>query len=205
MEMMSVEVLDRIRERCEAHRYYRVGIFCEDRNRARLIQETLINAWPATTGHRRLSGMDVDFSATGSFVRILTFAEVSTGSARGNRFHEMCIDSSVVPITEQIRDSLSRMIVPYRVTIRNGHYDIVYDEHPGIDLTNRYADVEDVSWLNMTPDEVQDRFNKWWIQTGQHEFSIDGDKITLKSKIVPDFGSFESSPEILDYIGGLCG
>ena len=205
MEMMSVEVLDKIRERCEAHRHYRVGIFCEDRNRARSIQETLINAWPATTGHRRLSGMDVDFPETGSFVRILTYAEVSTGSARGNRFHEICIDNCVASITEQIRDSLGCMIVPYRSTIRNGYYDIVHDEHIGIDLTNRYADVKDISWLNLTPDEVQDRFNQWWIQTGQHEFSIDGDIITLKSKIVPDFGSFESSPEILDYIGGLRG
>ena len=195
MEMMSVEVLDKIRERCEAHRHYRVGIFCEDRNRARSIQEALINAWPATAGHRRLSGMDVDFPETGSFVRILTYAEVSTGSARGNRFHEICIDNGVALITDQIRDSLSRMIIPYHV----------YDEHIGIDLTNRYADVEDISWLNLTSDEVQDRFNQWWIQTGQHEFSIDGDVITLKSKIVPDFGSFESSPEILDYIGGLRG
>lgn len=195
MEMMSVEALDRIRDKCKALKYYRAGIFCEDRGRARTIQDALLTAWPGTTGHHRLGGMDVDFPETGSFVRILTYAEVSTGSARGNRFHEICIDNGVAPITEQIRDSLSYMIIPHRV----------YDEHIGIDLTNRYADVEDVSWLNLTPDEVQDRFNQWWIQTGQHKFSIDGDVITLKSKIVPDFGSFESSPEILDYIGGLRG
>lgn len=205
MEMMSVDVLDRIRDKCKALKYYRVGIFCEDRGRARTIQDALLNAWLGTTGRNRFGGMDVDFPETGSFVRILTHAEVSTGSARGNRFHEMCIDNGVVQITDQIRDSLSRMTIPYHVPIRNGSYDIVYDEHIGIDLTNRYADVEDISWLNLTPDEVQYRFNQWWIQTGQHEFSIYGDIITLKSKTVPDFGSFESSPEILDYIGGLCG
>lgn len=205
MEMISVEILDRICDKCKALKYYRAGIFCEDRSRARTIQDALLTAWPGTTGHHRLGGMDVDFPETGSFVRILTYAEVSTGSVRGSRFHEICIDNGVVPITEQIRDSLNCMIVPYRSTIRNGYYDIVHDEHIGIDLTNRYADVEDISGLNLTPDEVQDRFNQWWIQTGQHEFSIDGDIITLKSKTVPDFGSFESSPEILDYIGGLCG
>lgn len=205
MEMMSVEVLDRICDKCKSLKYYRVGIFCEDRGRARTIQDALLTAWPGTTGHHRLNGMDVDFPETGSFVRILTYADVSTGSARGNRLHEICIDNGVAPITEQIRDSLSRMIVPYRITIRNGYYDIVYDKYIGIDLTNRYANVEDISWLNLTPDEVRDRFNQWLIQTGQHEFSIDGDIITLKSKIVPDFGSFESSPEILDYIGGLRG
>lgn len=205
MEMISVEVLDRICDKCKSLKYYRVGIFCEDRSRARTIQDALLTAWPGTTGHHRLSRADVDFPETGSFVRILTYAEASTGSARGNRFHEICIDNSVAPITEQIGDSISRMIIPYHAPIRNGSYDIVYDEHIDIDLTNRYADVEDISWLNLTPDEVQDRFNQWWIQTGQHEFSIDGDIITLKSKIVPDFGSFESSPEILDYIGGLRG
>ena len=155
MEMMSVEVLDRIRDKCKALKYYRVGIFCEDRGRARTIQDALLTAWPGSTGHHRLGGMDVDFSETGSFVRILTHAEVSTGSARGNRFHEICIDNDLAPITERISDALNRMVVPYHI------YD--YDES-----------TECIRRVNLDGDDVLNRFKDWWISTGQYEFSIDG-------------------------------
>lgn len=186
MEMMSVEVLDRICDKCKALKYYRVGIFCEDRSRARTIQDVLLTAWSGTTGHHRLGGMDVSFPETGSFVRILTYAEVSTGSARGNRFHEICIDNDVAPITEQIRDALTRTVVPYHI------YD--YDE-----------DAECVRTVNLGADDVFNRFKDWWISTGQYEFSIDGGNITLKNKVIPDFGSFEPSLEILDFIRGAYG
>lgn len=114
MERMSVDILDTIRERCETKRFYRACIYCEDRARARVIQESLINAWPAAEGHRRLSGLDVNFPATGSFVRILTSEEVTSGNARGNKFHEFCVDVEATEITSQIRDALNWMVVPYQ-------------------------------------------------------------------------------------------
>lgn len=69
---------------------------------------------------------------------------------------------------------------------------------PLIDLMNSVQ-----PGYTISPDEVQDRFNKWWYEVGQYEFSIDGDKIAIRQKEAPDFGELSPSQELNDFVNTL--
>lgn len=60
-----------------------------------------------------------------------------------------------------------------------------------------------VSYLKMTPEEIQSRFNQWWNDVGQYEFSIHKGQITLKKKEAPDLGEFPLSQELNDFVDTL--
>lgn len=45
--------------------------------------------------------------------------------------------------------------------------------------------------------------DRWWNETGQYVFSIDGGKITIKQKEAPDFGELSPSQELNDFINTL--
>lgn len=214
MEIISADVLDRIRDRCTTMNYYRACIFCNSRERARDIQETLLNAWSAMGRGHRLSSLDVLFLSTNSLVRILTYGEVLSGSARGNKFHEICIDVDNVHMTVQIRDALNRMIIPY---LHNGRQvtadsDEQYFEH----IDTRYSfDPFDISTGSgprvrvtcepyepvLIKEDIVDSLRKW-----RDELRVDRSHMwSVENRRAPDFGDFEPSSEILEYIGGACG
>lgn len=88
-------------------------------------------------------------------------------------------------------------------------HSLVYDEFAHFDWPEDYTEpLVDMfnsvqTGYTISPDEVQDRFNKWWYEVGQYEFSIDGDKITIKQKEAPDFGELSPSQELNDFVNTL--
>ena len=217
MEIVSAAVLDRIRDRCETRAYYRACIFCNDRARARVIQDTLINSWPTTEGNHRLSSLEVRFPATGSFVRILTSGEVISGSARGNRFHELCIDVDDVHMTIQIRDALNRMVVPHlhddhavfrHVDTRylfdtfdvpadnDGPVQIAYEQEP---LRGHRANF---AWFDepmVIRDDIIEVLNKWRDKC----YVSNADRWKVEYREAPDLGEFSPSQELNNFVNTL--
>lgn len=86
---------------------------------------------------------------------------------------------------------------------------LVYDEFAGFDWSGDYSEsLVDMfntvqTGYTVPTDEVQSLFNKWWYEVGQYEFSIDGDKITIKQKEAPDFGEISPSQELNDFVNAL--
>ena len=86
---------------------------------------------------------------------------------------------------------------------------LIYDEYAGFDwIDGRYESFVDrfdsiQPGYEISPDEMQYRFDKWWYEVGQYEFSIDGDKITIRQKEAPDFGELSPSQELSDFVSTL--
>lgn len=111
---ISVELLDIIRKKCEDMYHYRVGIICPHRERAKELQEALLHVWPGTNRSGSAESFDICFGISGSFVRILTYGDIVVGRARGNRFYEFYMDTTMPDINNNISDEINRMVVPYR-------------------------------------------------------------------------------------------
>ena len=111
---ISVELLDIIRKKCEDMYYYRVGIICPHRERARELQEALLREWPGTERSGGNGFFDVCFGTSSSFVRILTYGDIIVGRARGNRFYALYMDTTMPDINNNISDEINCMVVPYR-------------------------------------------------------------------------------------------
>lgn len=80
----------------------------------------------------------------------------------------------------------------------NRSHNLVYDVFANFDILEGYSEP-----LVISQDEMQSRFNKWWYEVGQYEFSIDGDKITIRQKEAPDFGELSPSQELNDFVNTL--
>lgn len=114
MQEISVDILDAIQEKCERNNCYRVGIICADRERALQLRDALEYEWHATGVRSGAGYYDVRFDTNGSFVRILTYREAAADSARGNRFHELYLDTGMHRIDADVEHRLNRMVVQYR-------------------------------------------------------------------------------------------
>lgn len=86
---------------------------------------------------------------------------------------------------------------------------LVYDEFADFDrletYTEQLVDTFNSIQTGYTVNAVDTygAFNRWWNEPGQYEFSIDGDKITIKQKDAPDFGELPPSQELNDFINTL--
>ena len=200
MQEISVDILDAIQEKCERNNHYRVGIICADRERALQLRATLEYEWHAT-GIRSGAGFhDVRFNTNGSFVRILTYREVITGSARGNKFHELYLDTGMPLISPDTERVLNHMVVQYRRWDDHSNpYDLDNDRRyfQHIDTRNsEYGYVERP--IDFEIDE--DTLNK--LKKIADSYAIDAVRY-IKQKEAPDLGEFAPSQEINSFLASL--
>ena len=193
MQKISTEILDRIQDRCELYNYYRVCILCEHRERARQIQEALVNIWPAVGRQSGAGYFDVQFAAKHSFVRILTYGEVLTGSARGNRFHELYVDVDMHYIDAHIEAELNRMIVPFgRLDYRFTPYD--FDTDPPV---FRHLDTREFNWMDYErPPELET------LEKIAASYNLDALAYTKRAE-APDLGEFTPCQELNSFLESL--
>lgn len=200
MQEISVDILDAIQEKCERNNHYRVGIICADRGRAIQLRDALEYEWRATGVGRGAGYHDVRFDTNGSFVRILTYREVATDNARGNRFHELYLDTGMPRIAADVEHRLNRMVVQYR---RWDYHRNPYD----IDNGQRYFQDIDIRELD------------YWHLERPIDFEIDEDTLRklkkiadscaidalsyIKQKEAPDLGEFAPSQELNSFLASL--
>ena len=200
MQEISVDILDAIQEKCERNNHYRVGIICADRERALQLRDALEYAWHAT-GIRSGAGYhDVRFNTNGSFIRILTYRDVVEDTARGNRFHELYLDTGMPRIDVDVERRLNRMVVQYRR----------WDYHPNpYDLDNgqryfQHIDTRESDYgyveLPVNIEITEDVLYKLKKITDSYTFD---DLSYIKQKEAPDLGEFAPSQELNSFLASL--
>lgn len=200
MQEISVDILDAIQEKCERNNCYRVGIICADRERALQLRDALEYEWHATGVRSGAGYHDVRFNTNGSFVRIFTYREVVTDRARGNRFHELYLDTGMPHIDADVERRLNCMVVQYRR----------WDYHPRsyyLDNDQRYfqhIDTRDSEYgyverpVNFEIDE--DTLRK--LKKIADSCAIDALSY-IKQKEAPDLGEFAPSQELNSFLASL--
>lgn len=200
MQEISVDILDAIQEKCERNNCYRVGIICADRERALQLRDALEYEWHATGVSRGAGYHDVRFDTNGSFVRILTYREVATDSARGNRFHELYLDTGMPRIAADVEHRLNRMVVQYR---RWDHHSVPYDldnnPHVFQHIDTResyYGYVERPVDFEITEDVL------YKLKKIADSYTFDALSY-IKQKEAPDLGEFAPSQELNSFLASL--
>ena len=200
MQEISVDILDAIQEKCERNNYYRVGIICADRERALQLRDAIEYEWHAT-GIRRGAGYhDVRFNTNGSLVRILTYREVITGSARGNKFHELYLDTGMPLIDPDTERELNRMVVQYRRwDYHSVPYDLDNNPHVFQHIDTResyYGYVERPVDFEITEDVL------YKLKKIADSYTFDALSY-IKQKEAPDLGEFAPSQELNSFLASL--
>ena len=210
MEVISAEILDGIREKCKILENYRVCIFCNDIPRARVIQEALACAWPETQTSITFTH-DIRFPNTGGVVRILTNGDVVSGSARGNRFHEIYLDNEIYFADRDTLDYLERMIAPYW---RFNHQPPVRNQDPCF----HHLDTREPGWgwgattvvgENIIADDIYVDPNDEMFENLRDivaKFNINSDVadiISFKYEKAPDLGDFPPCQELNCFLESL--
>ena len=199
MQKIDVKILDRIRENCESHKHYRVGILCENRERAKQIQDALVCSWPATGRQSGAGYFDVQFAVNYSFVRILTHQNLVTGCARGNKFHEIYMDCDMWELDEPDEFEFERMVVPYQhLDFRYTPYGIDREAFRHLDTLERY------SWEDyQTPLEFE--FTESTLEKLKKlatSYNLDAFRYLAKTE-APDLGEFTPSQELNNFLDSL--
>jgi hypothetical protein len=200
MQEISVDILDAIQEKCERNNHYRVGIICADRERALQLRDALEYEWHATGIRCNIGYHDVRFNTNGSFVRILTYREVITGSARGNKFHELYLDTGMPLISPDTERVLNRMVVPYRRwDYHSAPYDLDNNPHvfQHIDIREfDYAYIERPVDFEITEDVL------YKLKKIADSYTFDALSY-IKQKEAPDLGEFAPSQELNSFLASL--
>ena len=200
MQEISVDILDAIQEKCERNNHYRVGIICADRERALRLRDALEYEWHATGVRSGLGYQDVRFNLSGSFVRILTYREVVTGGARGNKFHEIYVDTDMPRIDADTERVLNRMVVPYRRwDYHSAPYDLDNNPHAFQHIDTResdYAYIERPVDFEITEDVL------YKLKKIADSYTFDALSY-IKQKEAPDLGEFAPSQELNSFLASL--
>lgn len=179
---ISVELLDIIKKKCEDMYHYRVGIICPHRERARELQEALLREWPGTERAGSLESFDICFGISGSFVRILTYGDIIVGRARGNRFYELYMDTTMPDINNNISAEINCMVVPYRNLARQFT--------SNVDLQGYEYDFEEY-------DRELEAMRELVRSLDPRDFTY------TEQRKAPDFGEFAPSQELNSFLESL--